>query len=989
MNQINKYLLIIVILISGVEIFAEGQKDTRGKDFWITFLPNYHNNNNSFSNQRKYGDSLSLYISATEACSGYIDYYDINGTLKTQVFDIIDPRIIYTFTVEAFQHELLGDLTRIDNTSSDNELVSKKSFHIVTEKDVIVQGLSHAQYSSEGFLALPVSALSQRYYIMSYNNNWFNYKTPSQFAVVATEDNTTIDMRLNAESNNGETNITVTLNKGETYLVQSEVDDTNRFSDFTGSEVLSDKPIAVFSGHQRAGIPYDDTSPLSSDMLVEQMIPIQLFGTRYAVAPFQKGIDEDPNNDDLFRIIAAYDDTEILINGVYIETINEGDFFEGALSGAFYMQTSRPVLLGLFRKSTSSSGSYSSSDPFFMIIPPVEKFVNEIRLESISAYSYFFDNDGNIVREQVFKDHYLNIVYNTLTTSSIILDGSEIINTPSLNIPNSDYKYFIKKVSQGIHEVSSDGDIGMIAYGYGEADSYGFLAGIKNTIFDYKPPVMYGEVICDTLHGTITDSTKHDTRITEVTVPAANSNNVSVEIINFQKFSDVINFSATLINKYQDGNFQIVALDSFEIETKETFDIPGFTVSVPDFEISGLYEFDGYMPMNRTLCTDIIITNYGKFVQTIDQIIIKNRPDLFTLTNNTNITLNPGQSHTVSVCYTPEEKGEFTDTLIVANQCSDREVAELTIQTWTDEVDPEFTSVIDDCNTFVELTITDTTLFDFGLETIDIRERTNLNIFVRESLPAFVEFDLTVIDPYMDAVYEINARDSVGHELTLRDTIQGFTLEITDMETKDSTDRFEEIPIGTLYCQEITLYNYGLKKLVLDRIYLNDHIEFSIPLSQLPVEIEPGDSSVVEICFRALESGIQYNDILSILFNCLDTEIKLEGMAVPIELVDLIGCDIPVRVIANKLPKNAFLEQNIPNPTQGSTSIIFGVPKKGNVSIDLYSIEGQLEKQILNTEFQRGLYEIELQTFDLRPGVYLYVMRTDNRVLSRKLVIDK
>lgn len=58
--------------------------------------------------------------------------------------------------------------------------------------------------------------------------------------------------------------------------------------DLTGTYISSDKPVAVFSGNVRASIP---TSRTSRDHLVEQMIPVQTWGSEFPVM-------SSPKNDD-------------------------------------------------------------------------------------------------------------------------------------------------------------------------------------------------------------------------------------------------------------------------------------------------------------------------------------------------------------------------------------------------------------------------------------------------------------------------------------------------------------------------------------------------------------------------------------------------------------------------------------------------------------------------------------------------------------------
>ncbi|MFM8438364.1 MAG: IgGFc-binding protein, partial [Candidatus Kapaibacterium sp.] len=151
-----------------------------------------------------------------------------------------------------------------------------------SDEDVTVYAMSQALTTSDAFLVLPTDALGNQYYVMSYTadpSSQASAGTPSQFAIVATEDST--EVRIETDEpiyRYGRVPGVVRLNKGDVYLVQSQVGDSRRLVDLTGTYVESTKPIALFSGHQRATIPIEDDRRSSRDCLIEQMTPISTWG---------------------------------------------------------------------------------------------------------------------------------------------------------------------------------------------------------------------------------------------------------------------------------------------------------------------------------------------------------------------------------------------------------------------------------------------------------------------------------------------------------------------------------------------------------------------------------------------------------------------------------------------------------------------------------------------------------------------------------------
>ncbi|MCL4278086.1 MAG: T9SS type A sorting domain-containing protein [Ignavibacteriaceae bacterium] len=87
---------------------------------------------------------------------------------------------------------------------------------------------------------------------------------------------------------------------------------------------------------------------------------------------------------------------------------------------------------------------------------------------------------------------------------------------------------------------------------------------------------------------------------------------------------------------------------------------------------------------------------------------------------------------------------------------------------------------------------------------------------------------------------------------------------------------------------------------------------------------------------------------------------------------------------------NFYLSQNYPNPANPIANISFTLPQKSFVEINLYSINGELVKQILNEEKEKGIYNLEVKLNDFASGVYFYKMTTDKGFYDvKKLVLLK
>ncbi len=83
------------------------------------------------------------------------------------------------------------------------------------------------------------------------------------------------------------------------------------------------------------------------------------------------------------------------------------------------------------------------------------------------------------------------------------------------------------------------------------------------------------------------------------------------------------------------------------------------------------------------------------------------------------------------------------------------------------------------------------------------------------------------------------------------------------------------------------------------------------------------------------------------------------------------------------------LSQNYPNPFNPSTIISYSIPKQSNVSLKVYDILGKEVAELVNTEKPAGSYEVDFNAENLSSGIYFYTLKTNNSVLTKKMMLIK
>ncbi|NOR76044.1 MAG: PKD domain-containing protein, partial [Draconibacterium sp.] len=255
------------------------------------------------------------------------------------------------------------------------------------------------------------------------------------------------------------------LNKGQVYQVQSEnTEETgnNGQGDLTGSLVVSDKPIAFYSGSHGTRIP---SGQCCWDHLYEQIPPVQSWGREYFAVPLKS------REKDRYRIMAAENNTTIHITGEFAFTLDRGEFSEKE----FYHDdpkrifADKPIMVAQFSQSRDVDESFTggNGDPFMIILSSVTQSKNDV---TFVAY------DSNNI-----KSYYVNIISPTSEIGNILFDGIPISGEFQPFVEN-EYSFAQKTIPLGVHRINSTNeDRGFLAYvyGYGGVESYGYGVGFN------------------------------------------------------------------------------------------------------------------------------------------------------------------------------------------------------------------------------------------------------------------------------------------------------------------------------------------------------------------------------------------------------------------------------------------------------------------------------------------------------------------------------
>ena len=161
----------------------------------------------------------------------------------------------------------------------------------------------------------------------------------SGFVVVATEDNTSIDITPSnqAVGHPATQKFSITLNKGQSYSViaNSPIGPAH----LVGSIVTANKPICVTIYDDSIGPPN-----LSYDLCGDQIVPEEANGEEFVIVKGELNVSNQGS--DYYNILATANNTDIFLNGANspIATLQRGQVYANLLNQtSLYIKTSNPV----------------------------------------------------------------------------------------------------------------------------------------------------------------------------------------------------------------------------------------------------------------------------------------------------------------------------------------------------------------------------------------------------------------------------------------------------------------------------------------------------------------------------------------------------------------------------------------------------------------------------------------------------------------------
>jgi gliding motility-associated-like protein len=460
----KKWLLIVSAIFS---LSAVAQDfSNKGKDFWVGYGSHcqMYNTNGTVNTTTGGSQEMVLYF-ATEALT--------NITVSI-------PALGYTQTYTNIAANTIFETPALPKTgANDARLTNEGSFgkgiHIVSDKPVVAYAHVYNGSISGATLLFPTNTLGKEYYSLNFDQ--FSNQTSSYcfFYVVATDTGTTtieVTPSANTQTMTAGTTYTVNLTQGQVFNALGSISGNNGV-DLTGSKVKSIasgnggcKRIAVYSGSGKINIKCPTGAGAgSADNYMVQCFPKAAWGKNYLTVP-TAGM---PFN--YYRIAVADPTTVVRVNGTVLAGLVNNFYYQlDPTNQPLQIQADKPIMVAQYITTRGFCGNNvgipsTDGDPEVIYLSPVEQNIAKVLLNSTPR--------------SAINSHFISVVIPNSGTaiSSFRIRGLPPTGTFVTHPQNPNYAYLQQQVAVGSNTLESDSGFNAIAYGYGNAETYGYNAG--------------------------------------------------------------------------------------------------------------------------------------------------------------------------------------------------------------------------------------------------------------------------------------------------------------------------------------------------------------------------------------------------------------------------------------------------------------------------------------------------------------------------------
>jgi len=840
-----------------------------GRDFWFSFPANWDN-----PTATQY--YIRLYI--TSGVETRVRIY-VGGSFMKQITTKPYDVVTYDFTPVQAQVFTRRD---VDPVPPD-QVYKNKAIHVEADDPIVVYGMNRTSFTSDGILVLPTNGLGRQYVVASYAAvaDGSIQELPSQYMIVAPYDGTTISIEQTSrtESHPEGDRFGINMDKGDVWSSMTR----GYNGDQTGVTIYASKPVFVVGGQNCTYIPNLITF-CCCDHLVETMLPVEAWGNFYHAVPYLGRL-----NGDFYRVFAAEDNTIVYVNGSQHAILSQRGGLEGR--GWFeYRATGRDLIefsankpIYVAQYNTSSAYDGVQSDPFYLVMTPVEQYQSGVTFATPAAD---------------YPLNYLNLVCDSAAWYEMEIAQGGTENWGKLRSysgSTNPIKFFPSKINgmkwmgttilvqPGTYRIRSPRSFAGYLYGFSAYDSYGYplsvAVGNRLTPDTVAPLIVKVQDCKGTVTATTTDLPEDDrvrSNLSTIELDVQNSYNYQLDVVKSPPLEPSISithrYTLKVIDPTLDARAIYTVTDAAGNATIDTIIYVAFNLEI----LPNPLDF-GTLIRGDINAQTVRITNKASRPIDIQEVRLKDGSLGFKILSPTGgFRLGAGEWVDANIEFSATQSGLFVDSVGVRDSCGLLYLSEVRARVVTPVIevtDKDFGAVVVGSTTTGQIEIRNKstdggplTIYGgsgpFGTPLIfttpaGLPQPTPFTISAGEARPLRVDFGPQAVQAYRDSiVFNHNApsnpeNDSVG-------ILTGRGIQASLMATSYDWGR-RRIYTGP-HAAMVQLINFGTAPVRVTGPAAGnptgDVGEFTFDVSgAVGATVQPGDTIDVPVTFSPLSTG--------------------------------------------------------------------------------------------------------------------------------------